>query len=247
MPDADARPDPSIWFERPECSEPTDERLARLFCFAGVGGGPSNFYGWRGDLPATIGLWLARRDPARCHDLTEMTARLAGTMAPLLDRPFALFGHSMGGLIAYELARSLEAAGMPVPTRLFVAAARSPREPCPGPPAHALPSAAFWQAMDGPGSPSDPAVRAELEPVLRADLRLLECYRPGTPPALACPISVFGGREDTLLPLEDLALWDGLSRAGCSIEVLDGGHAFPFDPGAGATLRQRIVQDLARG
>ncbi|SME90635.1 Surfactin synthase thioesterase subunit [Tistlia consotensis] len=244
---------PDGWFVRPQRAGAAGESRCRLFCFPGAGGVPGNFHGWESGFPETVELWLARLPgresraaeplPGSIRDLAEI---LAGIVAPALDRPFALFGYSMGGTVAYELALALLARGLPPPRHLFAAASRSPLQPRALPPIHALPSEAFWQALtEDDRPPADAAILAELEPRLRSDLRLLETYRPPVEPQpLACPITVFGGREDRLLDLEDLALWQGVSGAGCEIVVLDGGHGFAFEASAGAELRLRIRQAL---
>ncbi|HEY4129001.1 MAG TPA: alpha/beta fold hydrolase, partial [Gemmatimonadaceae bacterium] len=86
----------------------------RLICFPSAGAGASVFGRWAEHLPPDVDLWTlqlpgreARRNEALLSDIHDIADRLAPLVEPLLDVPFAFFGHSMGALIAYELTRRL--------------------------------------------------------------------------------------------------------------------------------------------
>jgi medium-chain acyl-[acyl-carrier-protein] hydrolase len=239
------------WFVRPRLAAAAASFRWRLFCFPGAGGLAVNFSGWAAGFPKSVDLCLAqlpgreeRADEAMPGSIRDLAAKLADVVAPSLDRPFALFGYSMGGLVAFELARRLQMQRLPTPRHLFVAACRSPVQARPLPPVHHLPSEDFWREVsDGSAAPPADAIRAELEPRFRADLHLMETYRLESRVPVACPITLFGGREDTTLAVDDLMLWSGLSAVGCDIVVVDGGHGFLFEtPAAGAEVRLRILQ-----
>src|SRR5438105_14018756 len=97
----------------------------RLFCFPFAGGSVSTFVGWPALLPGDIEVWAAQL-PGRAArigepaigDMTLLLDRLEAAMAPALDRPFALFGHSMGAIIAFELVRRLRRRGRRLPSAL---------------------------------------------------------------------------------------------------------------------------------
>ena len=125
----DSAPDP--WVARPR---PNARARLRLFCFPFAGGGASTYRGWPAHLPADIEV-AAVQLPGReerlretaFHDATELCVKLVDVLAPYFDRPFAFFGHSMGALVAFELARVLRKSGGPSPAHLFVSARRGPR------------------------------------------------------------------------------------------------------------------------
>ena len=122
---------PPDWF--PPFKDAADAML-RLFCFPYAGGGTGVFQAWLRHLPAGIALAPARL-PGRETRLDEppidsmdlLISALADAIAPYLDKPFALLGHSMGAAIAFELARALRQRNKLTPACLFVSAARAPQ------------------------------------------------------------------------------------------------------------------------
>jgi medium-chain acyl-[acyl-carrier-protein] hydrolase len=142
--------------------------------------------------------------------------------------PFALFGHSMGALVSFELARRLDAE----PDHLFVSARRAPHLPERMPPIAHLPDPEFVAAVQRryAGIPQAVLESPDLLELLlfrlRADFEVLETYehRRGVP--LGCPISVFGGREDTTVSEADLAGWSEHTRSQVRTRVLSGPHLF---------------------
>src|SRR6187397_2335302 len=128
-------------------------RTLRLFCLPHAGAGASVFARWSRALPPAIKV-RALQLPGRESRLREppasgmspLVGELADTIAPVLDRPFAIFGHSMGALIGFELARELRRRGRPGPRHLLMSGLRAPDRPSRLPPLAALPDAAF---LDG--------------------------------------------------------------------------------------------------
>src|SRR6185503_6634544 len=124
-------------------------------------------------------------------------------MRPLLDRPFVLFGHSLGALVAFELARALRRASLPQPVHLVVSSCEAPPLSPTVPPLHTQPDAALiarLQRLNG----TSPALLAH--PEFRKDLELIETYLFEPEPPLAVPLTAFGGLEDTV-PREALEGW----------------------------------------
>jgi medium-chain acyl-[acyl-carrier-protein] hydrolase len=210
----------------------------RLFCFHYAGGGVTLFRDWPARLPADVEL-CALELPG--HDglitqapLTRMqplVERAVQTVAGHLNLPFALFGHSMGSLIAFELARRLRLQHLPQPALLFASGHRAPHLPDRRSPVHQLPDAAFIEALrELGGTPSMVLENQELMelflPVLRADFTLCETYEFVEREPLPCRIVAFGGARDPDIPIEDIEAWSKHAAGGFDRHLLDADHFF---------------------
>jgi len=164
--------------------------------------------------------------------MDELLAGMAGGMKPFLGVPYAVFGHSLGALIAYELVAHLRDKGHPLPVRLFASGARGVQIPDPNPPIHHLASDRFVEQMQirYGGIPrevlAEPDLMAILLPPLQADLELFETYTFVPKLPLACPISVFGGLDDHRLSQEEYQAWRELTSAPIDVTMFEGGHFF---------------------
>ena len=210
----------------------------RLLCFPHAGGAASAFRSWGKHLSPEIEV-CAVQLPGRETRLQEEPHRemaplldaLTRDLAPLFDEPFALFGHSLGGLIAFELARRLAGERRVLPARLFVSAFRAPHLPNRlGPFAH-LPDDAFAPAMRDLGTTPDevfdsPELLEIVLPILRADFTLAERYAFDDDTPLDCDISVLGGTEDALVLPEELMAWSRHTRRRCATCLFPGGHFY---------------------
>ena len=220
------------------CFNPQPAATLRLICFAHAGGGAGVFSTWHRALPSQIELCavqlpgrdLRRKEPF-ILDLNRLVDELLVALAPMHDRPVALFGYSLGGLLAFEYARALRRAKQPGPTQLIVGAARAPQRP-PDPAIHKLAQADFVREMGAryDGIPravlDDPELLAYFLPVIRADLALLDSYRYRQEPALSCPITAFGGRDDKRITAQEVAFWEAQTSAAFSSRIFPGGHFF---------------------
>lgn len=207
----------------------------RLFCFPHAGAGASIFRAWASELPPWIEICRVqlpgredRLDESPYSSVEPLLDDLLSALGPLLDRPFALFGHSTGALVAFALARRL---GASVPVHLFVSGREAPTLPHVLPDLSTLPEAEFTRRIrDLAGTPSEvldsPELRSLFFPLLRADLAIDEryVYTPGPP--LACPISVFGGTEDVIANRDALEAWRDQTTARFTIRMFRGGHFF---------------------
>jgi surfactin synthase thioesterase subunit len=154
----------------------------------------------------------------------------------MLDLPFALFGHSMGGLIAFELARELRRRARSGP--VFLAVSGCPAPQCSSsrvaPVAH-LNDAEFLEQVKSRYSAIPEEVLAQPElvelllPALRADMGIVEAYSCTPEPPLECPIRCFGGTTDHTVPREHLDAWREQTRGPFSLREFPGGHFFLFD------------------
>jgi medium-chain acyl-[acyl-carrier-protein] hydrolase len=163
--------------------------------------------------------------------LSQLVEALTETLLPLLDKPFALFGHSLGSLVIFELARRLRAIHQLRPLRLFVSAGPAPQIPHRGTPIHGLPEKEFAAELNRlNGTPAELLNHDELMeivlPSLRADFALYESYQYSSGPPLNCPISTFGGLSDQKVSHSDLEAWREQTSLSFSIRMFPGDHFF---------------------
>jgi medium-chain acyl-[acyl-carrier-protein] hydrolase len=211
----------------------------RLFCFPYAGSGGSVFHAWGGDFPAEIEVAAAvlpgreqrAKEPPETN-LMRLVGRLAESLSPVLDRPFAFFGHSLGALTAFELTRELRRRGLPIPRHLFVAARPAPQDPPPDGPLHQLPHDEFVAEVCRRFNGIPAIVLREEElmrmfvPILRADFALVETYRYRSEPPLDCPLTAFAGAEDRTASPSALERWREHTRVAFELQTIEGGHFF---------------------
>lgn len=220
------------------CPRPVAAPRLRLFCFPYAGGSATAYHAWPAALPADIEL-VAVQYPGRatrmreapCTRMAALLEDLEAGLLPLLEHPFAFFGHSMGATVAHELTRRLLAANRPAPQHLFLSGRSAPQLPSCKAPMHALPQDAFIAAMrDFNGTPAEVLEHRELMemmlPVIRADFEVLETwdYKAGVP--IHIPVSVFGGLADSGVPLENLDAWASCTTARFKRHMFPGDHFF---------------------
>ncbi|MDT3395983.1 alpha/beta fold hydrolase [Streptomyces sp. B1866] len=228
---------------------------ARLLCLPYAGGGASAYRGWQAAAPRGLRV-CPLEPPGRGRRLLEapftrlapLVRSLTEDLAGVLDRPYALFGHSMGALIAFELARALRQRGLPPPVRLFVSGSAAPEVPRHRPGLrHATGAQIREELRSLGGTPPELLANDELMdlvlPALRADFSLLETYEYRVRPPLPVPITVFGGRSDPSVRLPQLYPWRGHGAAGTRLLMLPGDHFFLHT--ATAAVWREIRTDLA--
>jgi medium-chain acyl-[acyl-carrier-protein] hydrolase len=231
----------------------------RLFCLPYAGASGAVFRSWQDGLPQAVevcpvelpGRW-SRVDEPLVDQLGPLVEALVGALRAYLDIPFVLLGCSMGGLIAFEVARQLRRASLPMPEALFAVARRAPHLR----PMRALEASSQLSDADlvrsltqarlaVPAAVLDnPELRAALLPPLRADLRLLESYRFVTEPSLDCPIFAYGGDNDPGATVSELDAWATHTSARFARRVFAGDHFF-FNTAAAEVLAA-VRQDLER-
>jgi medium-chain acyl-[acyl-carrier-protein] hydrolase len=175
-------------------------------------------------------------------DLEQIVEYTLAAVRPYLDRPFALFGHSMGSWVAFELVRRLRNAGLPAPLHLLASGRRAPPVAVDDTLLHRLPDGELLEEIQRRygGIPAavlnEPELLALLLPALRADLTALETYRYRDEPPLECPISTYGGFADPQVPLRDLEAWRPLTAAAFAVRQFPGGHFYLQEEGRAALL-----------
>lgn len=209
----------------------------RLVCLPHAGGSASSYRSWAALLPGAIEL-VAIQYPGRedrftdplIDDMAELTRRIFAALATLPPRPCALFGHSMGSALAYELAHHTRASGWPEPVRLLVSGRRAPAEAVGGA-VHLGDDQALCAELVRLGGSNaevlaDPDLRRLVLTYVRNDYRLIERYRPASRPPLSCPVSVFAGQDDPEFSIAHAAGWARLTTAGTDTESFPGGHFY---------------------
>jgi surfactin synthase thioesterase subunit len=216
------------------CRVPRPGAAVRLYCFAHAGGAAGEYAFWGDELasvevaaiqlPGRGGRW---QEPP----LTSVAQVRDAVLAAVVFRaPFVLFGHSLGAVIAFEVARSLELGGAG-PAHLVVSASRAPHARSRLEPVSQLPDDALIAWLARGRDPvlcellADPEMHELMLPPLRADLRLAEDYRFADGPALGCPITAFGGTTDEVTG-DELAAWQRHTQAGFAIHRFEGGHFY---------------------
>ena len=164
-------------------------------------------------------------------ELRPLVRAAREALATETEKPFALFGHSMGALIAFELARELRKEHGIQPVHLFISAKFSPRQGSEDPAVGQLSDAALIEVLERyESTPRDLLNDAELMrlmlPVIRADMALCNSYVYEPGPPLECPITVFGGLEDHVSSRACLESWQGYTKGPFTLRMLPGGHFF---------------------
>ncbi len=211
----------------------------RLFCFPYAGGGASLFRPWARSLPEEVllcpvllpGRELRLKEPL-CMSLPPLARAVAEGLAPYFREPFAFFGHSMGALIGFELARLLRAERGVEPACLFASACPAPQVPRRDDDrTFDLPKPELARKLKGlNGTPQEvldhPDLMRLILPVIRADFEISETYSyaPGEP--LSCPVRAYGGLLDPDVPRKDIELWREQTTASFSMKMFPGDHFF---------------------
>jgi surfactin synthase thioesterase subunit len=217
---------------------PSPRPALRLICVPYAGAGIPIFHNWAGSLPPEVqvcAIQLPGRDSqfrvppfTRVLPLVEVLAKV---LDPFLDLPFALFGHSMGALIIFELARALRIKDLR-PAHLFVSACRAPHRPERKSPVHHLRDDAFLLELRERynGIPDvvlqEPDLLKMYLAILRADFELYETYQDPGGERFDFPISAFGGWEDGEVSREDLEAWQDQTWNAFRLHMVPGDHFF---------------------
>lgn len=226
---------------------------AILFCLPYAGAGASAFHGWAAALGPDVDVRpvvLPGREGRIAEPPGFEVAELARVLAAAADRPYAIYGHSMGGRLGFEVARELRRAGGPLPLRLYLGGCRPP-DPVPpglglaghsfGVPGTPLadPLAGLSRATEGElvarlrrlgGLPEEVVAEPELLelllPAIRADFAWLDGYRYQPEPPLPVPIAAFAGADDPVAAPFDMLAWAAHTTARFWLRTEPGDHFF---------------------
>lgn len=214
-----------------------DGKLARLICFHHAGSTPLVFRSWHRVLDHTQVIAVSlpgrafRRNEPPAEKLDEICEGIVEELQLITDIPYLFFGHSMGALLAFEVARHLRQSGLRLPEKLIVSGHRAPQLPRRLEQIHDLPDAALIEELRGlEGTPEELLVRPEmigaLLPILRSDLKLAETYQYHAEPPLDIPIIASRGSRDSFVSNEELTAWESQSTIGCQTLEFLGGHFY---------------------
>lgn len=230
----------SPWFSRVVRKE---EARARLLCLPFAGGGADFYRGWSDWLPPDLEVWPvqppgrgARMMERTLDDLAAMVHSIAEAVTPLLDDlPVIVFGHSMGALLAFELAHELVARSAPAPNLLILSGRPAPTWRLPRI-RHVMTDAELLEELRSfAGTPAEALNNPELMelmlPTIRADFKLVETYRrPAGRLPLGLPIFVCCGDADDLAPAASLNGWREETAMSADIRLFPGGHFYLAGP-----------------
>ncbi len=234
------------------CPHPRDTPKVRLFCLPFAGGGASTYRLWPTVLPSWIEVCPIQlpgredryREPAFTNTI-GISRAIARELTPYLDRPFSFFGHSMGALLSFEVARALRHSGSPSPDALFLAAYPAPHEAVARRQIHHLPDDEFIAEMRRMAGTPDAVLRnadlmAFMLPVLRADFHACDTYTHPEEPPLDVPFFLFGGSDDGEVAPQALEGWRQHTTAMFVRQTLPGTHFFV------QTQRDQVLAEITR-
>ena len=245
---------PDAWFR---CPRPKPGAAVTLFCFPYAGGGIPVFHSWAAALPDSIEVSSVqlpgrgtrlREEPFR--QITPLVQALTDALIDVRsnEESVVFFGHSLGALVAFEVARELRRRSQPIPMHLFVSGCSAPQDPYTDRLIHALPDSDFLEEIrQWSGTPPEVLEHQELMalllPALRADFEVRETYSYQNEPPLPCSITAFGGLADHQVQRASLDSWRAQTKEAFSLHMLPGDHFFLVE--SQAALLELISQQVA--
>ncbi|HVQ95499.1 MAG TPA: alpha/beta fold hydrolase [Mycobacteriales bacterium] len=229
------RPDDlDLWVRR---FHPVAEPAIRLVCFPHAGGSASAYFPLSRSLTPAVEV-LAVQYPGRQErrgepgigDIGVLADRITAAVAPWASRPYALFGHSMGAIVAFEVARRLEAGPGGHPRHLFVSGRRAPTlQRSRG--VHLRDDAGVVDELRELGGTDhrflrDSELLATILPATRSDYRAIETYEYADGPPVACPVTAMVGESDPESTLAETTAWSAHCGGGFDLKVFPGGHFY---------------------
>ncbi len=234
---------------------PRPDAAVRLYCLPFAGGAASAYRTWPellGEDVEVAAVQLPGREMRLREPPFDRVGPLVSALADVLegesDRPFAVFGHSMGALIGFELTRELRRRGRPLPVALVASGRNAPHLPARDPLMHPLPEEEFVERLRRfEGTPEAVLQHEELMrlliPLLRADFAVNEAYTHVSEAPLDLPLLVLGGDGDEEVSQAGLEAWSEYTTGPFSLQVFAGGHFF-LNPHAGEVTR--LVRETVR-
>lgn len=209
----------------------------QLICFPYAGSGASLFYPWVNFLSKDFEVWAFQppgheelMDQRLISDLAEMKQYILQKIIPIINRPFILFGHSLGSVLAYETTKELQKRNM-VPISLTVSGRQPPHlKSKMHLIAHLNNEDFIKEVFELNGTPPElMASKDFLEmatPILRADFKLAENYQIKIEEKIKCPVSVLGSTTDKWIDTKEIAEWSKTTEKPCETRIFEGDHFY---------------------
>lgn len=228
---------PPGWIQR---SKPIENADLQLFCIPHAGGGGMVFRTWPQYLPDFIEV-CAVELPGHGRRISEppftrldpLLAALVEALLPEIDRPYALFGHSFGALVCFEVARELQTRKSMPPILLIVSGARAPQLPASDLPIHKQPDSILIDHVRRMGGTPEAILENEemlsaILPAIRADYEVKETYEYSNADPVNCPIFAMAGSADLVVNRTSLQAWGALTTGDFNLEFFPGDHFYLF-------------------
>ncbi|MEO5876849.1 MAG: alpha/beta fold hydrolase [Streptosporangiaceae bacterium] len=230
------------------------ESTVRLVCFPHAGGSANFYFPVSAKLSPTVEVRAVqypgrqdRRKEANIGDIHELADAAFEAVRTLADMPLAFFGHSMGAVVAYEVALRLEQAGVAPLTRLFVSGRRAPSR-YRSDRVHERDDqgvVAELRRLSGTGTDllGDPETLEMILPAVRNDYRAIETYRHAPGRTVNCPVSVLIGDSDPQVTTAEADAWSEHTTGSFDLRVFPGGHFYLAE--RSAEVITAVSNDLA--
>lgn len=247
----------SPWFIRRSPSNSSSPTL-RLYCFTYAGGSAAVYLPWHRHLPDGVELCAVQlpgrgtriREPLM-RDFQQLLRDLLQVFSQESSVPLVFFGHSLGAIVAFELARLARLHHLPQPRHLIVSGCEAPQFRSTPKNLHLLDDNQLIAALTGyEGTPRELMENSELMalalPIVRADFSLVADYTYRTAPKLDMPVTVFEGLDDHEIDREHVHEWSRETTAACELQWFPGGHFFINSAGASviASLKRALAAYL---
>jgi surfactin synthase thioesterase subunit len=231
----------------------------RLFCFPFAGGSAAVFAGWGEKLKPGMEVWAAqpRGRGSRFYEkphpsVDEMVQDYLQILRAHLDLPFAFYGHSLGGLLAFRLIQQLAAEGLPLPTHFFVGACAPPVVGLTHSPISHLPDEGFVTAVQERYSGIPESVLREPElmemflPALKADFTAHETFDRSQITQIDCPVTALAGHDDPMVTHTLMREWRRHTKEFFELRIIPGDHFFLSTSGdlVLSTIREKMSDTL---
>jgi surfactin synthase thioesterase subunit len=237
---------------------PAPNSKVRLVCLPHAGGSASFFFPVSKSLAPAVEVLAVqypgrqdRRHEPNIDNIPDLADQIFDALSFLGDRPLALFGHSMGAVLAYEVAMRMQDARLPPPVHLFASGRRAPsryRDER----VHQQSDARIvseLRTLSGTNAAmlADPEVLEMIMPAVRSDYRAVETYRHDPGRKLDCPVTVLTGESDPRVSIDEACAWDEHTTGPTELKVLPGGHFFLIDQSGHviAILTQKLGRQSA--
>lgn len=244
----------SPWFLIPKPNKKAD---LRLFCFTYAGGNAEVYHGWTDYLPENVEM-IAIQYPGRMKRvnekpftrMTELVKSIAEEIKPYINKPFAFMGHSMGALIAYELARHNRNMGYPMPRHLFLAARKAPHIQNVHPHIHKMSTEECISIIRSYDAVPEAVINnkelfALILPVIKGDFEMIETWE-YEEDSLETPITAFGGINDTLANRQDMEAWKRFTTSDFKTYIFPEKHFFIHNEEVKKTMIAIISKTLQK-